>query len=81
MEAVVIGGFIFHLVQVKCKNKKCKASFKALKTSKQQFCSANCAGIELPLQNYNYTQRVQKLKRADEMIVEFYKDSEDDFGV
>lgn len=81
MEAVVVCGFTFNLVTRKCCGRKCKKSFKVLDSSKQKFCSAHCAGIELPIQNYSHAQRVQKFKTMKDMIVEFYKDSEDDYGV
>jgi hypothetical protein len=77
---VVVCGFHFNLITIRCHNKKCKNKFKVLESSKQKFCSSHCAGIELPLPNYNYTQRVQKMKTMKETIIDFYKDSEDDYG-
>jgi hypothetical protein len=80
VEAVVIGKFVFNLVTIKCRGRKCRRSFKVLESSKQKFCSAHCAGVELPLQNYNHAQRVQKYKGMKEAIADFYNDSEDESG-
>ena len=38
----------FSLVERTCKNKKCTNKFRVLPTSKQKFCCAVCAGIEVP---------------------------------